>query len=339
MKKVDLEAHFVTREYVTFMEKNKGFPRYAEDPQTRRRRLFYTADVAEPIGDPLLEKLLDLGEERLKNMDQAGIDAQVLSLTSPGVEQFEPDVGTAMAKEANDALYEVIRKHPDRYVGFAALAPKNPAAAADELERAVKKLGFKGWKTHSNYGGEFLDDRKFWPILERAEKLNAAVYLHPAVPNIPQLSKYGIVLAGPPFGFGIETCITMVRLIYSGVLDRYPKLKIMLGHYGEGLPFLMHRIDFAYLKPWFDPEATPKLKRKPSDYLRENVYYTTSGNYFKGAFDCTYEAVGAEWILLATDYPYEDSGECMAFLKSLPLGEGEKNKIFSDNARRMGLAT
>ena len=336
MKKVDFETHFITREYVTFMEKHKGFPRYGEDPQTKRRRLFYTPDVGEPLGDPLLEKLLDLGEGRLKNMDQAGIDVQVLSLTSPGVEQFEPEVGTAMAKEANDTLDEVIRKHPDRFIGFAALAPRNPEAAADELERAVKKLGFKGWKTHSNYGGEFLDDRKFWPILERAEKLNAAVYLHPAVPNIPQLSKYGIVLAGPPFGFGIETCITMVRLIYSGVLDRYPKLMIMLGHYGEGLPFLMHRIDFAYLKPWFDPEATPKLKRKPSDYLRENVYYTTSGNYFKGAFDCTYEAVGADRILLATDYPYEDSGECMAFLKSLPIGEGEKNKILSDNARRMG---
>ncbi len=337
MKKVDLETHFVTREYVTFMEKHKGFPRYAQDPQTKRRRLFYTAEVAEPIGDPLLEKLSDLGEERLRKMDQAGIDVQVLSLTSPGVEQFEPDVGTAMAKEANDALYEAVRKRPDRYVGFAALAPKNPEAAADELERAVKKLGFKGWKTHSNYGGEFLDDRKFWPILERAEKLNAVVYLHPAVPNIPQLFKYGIVLAGPPFGFGIETSITMVRLIYSGVLDRYPKLKIMLGHYGEGLPFLMHRIDFAYLKPWFDPEATPKLKRKPSEYLRENVYYTTSGNYFKGAFDCTYQAVGAERILLATDYPYEDSGECIAFLESLPIGEGEKRKIFSDNARRMGM--
>ena len=146
----------------------------------------------------------------------------------------------------------------------------------------MTKLGFKGWKTHSNYGGEFIDDQKFWPILERAEKLDVSVYLHPAVPNIPQLTKYGIVSAGPPFGFGIEVCITMVRLIYSGVMDRFPKLKIMLGHYGEGMPFLIHRIDFAYLKPWFDPEATPKLQRKPSDYLRDNCYYTTSGNYFKG---------------------------------------------------------
>jgi predicted TIM-barrel fold metal-dependent hydrolase len=135
----------------------------------------------------------------------------------------------------------------------------------------------------------------------------------------------------------LETCITMVRLIYSGVLDRYPKLKILLGHYGEGMPFLMHRIDFAYLKPWFDPEATPKLERRPSDYLRDNVYYTTSGNYFKGAFDCTYEAVGPDRILLATDYPYEDSTECMRFLDSLSLSKKDQKKIYYENAQRIGI--
>lgn len=337
MKKIDWETHFITKEYMAFMNQHKGYPRYGEDPKTKRRRLFYTPDVGEPLGDPLIEKLLDLGEGRLKNMDKAGIDVQVLSLTSPGVEQFDPAVGTAMAKEANDFLYEAVRKHPARFFGLAALAPKNPGAAADELERAVTQLGFKGWKTHSNYGGEYLDEKKFWPILERAEKLDAIVYLHPAVPNIPQLTQYGIVLAGPPFGFGIETCITMVRLIYSGVMDRYPKLKIMLGHYGEGMPFLMHRIDFAYLKPWFDPEATPKLKRKPSDYLRENVYYTTSGNYFKGAWDCTYEAVGPDRILLSTDYPYEDSEECMRFLESLSLSEKDRNKLYHENAELLGI--
>lgn len=337
MKKIDLETHFITKEYMDYMGRHQGYPRYGEDPKTGQRRLFYTPDVGEPIGDPLIRKLLDLDEGRLESMDKAGIDMQVVSLTSPGVEHFDPAVGTSMAKEANDALHEAVRRHPDRLAGFAALAPKEPEKAADELERAVTRLGFKGWKTHSNYGGEFLDDRKFWPILERAEKLDAPVYLHPAVPNIPQLTRYGIVSAGPPFGFGIEVCITMVRLIYSGVLDRYPRLKILLGHYGEGMPFLMHRIDFAYLKPWFDPEATPKLERRPSDYLRENVYYTTSGNYFKGAFDCTYEAVGPGRILLATDYPYEDSVECMNFLEGLSLSKEDREKIFSENARGMGI--
>ncbi|RJR47446.1 MAG: amidohydrolase [Desulfobacteraceae bacterium] len=339
MKKIDLETHFITKEYMDYMNRHKGYPRYGKDASTGRRRLFYTDGVGEPLGDSLIEKLLDLGKGRLENMDKAGIDVQVLSLTSPGVEQFDAATGTALARAANDELHEAVQKHPDRFVGFAALAPKDPEAAADELERAVSKLGFKGWKTHSNYGGEFLDDRKFWPILERAENLGVAVYLHPAVPNIPQLSTYGIVLAGPPFGFGIETCITMVRLIYSGVFDRFPRLKIMLGHYGEGMPFLIHRIDFAYLKPWFDPEATPKLQRKPSDYLRENVFYTTSGNYFKGAFDCTVEAVGVDRVLLSTDYPYEDSVECMEFLNSLSLSREDREKIFSENAKRVGIVS
>lgn len=337
MKKIDLETHFITKEYMDYMGRHKGYPRYGEDPKTGRRRLFYTPDVGEPLGDPLIQKLLDLGQGRLENMDKAGIDVQVISLTSPGVEQFDPAVGTSMAREANDILHEAVKKNPKRYVGFAALAPKDPKSAADELERCVTKLGFKGWKTHSNYGGEFIDDQKFWPILERAEKLDVSVYLHPAVPNIPQLTKYGIVSAGPPFGFGIEVCITMVRLIYSGVMDRFPKLKIMLGHYGEGMPFLIHRIDFAYLKPWFDPDATPKLQRKPSDYLRDNCYYTTSGNYFKGAYDCTYQAVGPDRILLSTDYPYEDPEECMRFLEGLPMSGEDREKLYCGNANRLGI--
>lgn len=178
MKKIDLETHFITKEYMKFMNRHKGYPRYGEDPQTKKRRLFYAPEVGEPLGDPLIEKLL----------------------------------------------------------------------------------------------------------------------------------------------------------------DRYPKLKILLGHYGEGLPFLTHRINFAYDKPWFDPEATPKLKRKPSDYLRDNVYYTTSGNYFKGAWQCTYEAVGPEHMLLATDYPYDDPEECMAFLGSLSLSDEIKKKLYHENARELGIA-
>jgi predicted TIM-barrel fold metal-dependent hydrolase len=338
MKKIDFETHFVTNEYVKAMKENKGYPRYGEDPKTKNRRLYYTPDVGEPLRDALLNKVLDLGEGRIRDMDKAGVDVQVLSLTAPGVEQFEPAMGTALAKETNDTLYGAIQKHPGRYIGFAALAPKDPVAASEELERAVKKLGFKGWKTHSNYGGQYLDDEEFWPILETAERLNVPIYLHPAVPAIPALRKYGFALAGAPFGFGIETAICMMRLIYSGALDKYPRLKIFLGHLGEGMPFLMQRIDFAYVRPWFDPEARPKLDRKPSDYFKENVFVTTSGNYLRAAFMCTYEAMGIDRILLSTDYPYEDSEECLRFLEGLPISEKDKNKIYFENAHRIGFA-
>ena len=339
MKKIDFEAHFVTKDYVNAMEENKGYPRYMIDEKTKNRRLWYTPDVGEPLGDALLNKLLDLGEGRLENMDKAGVDVQVLSLTSPGVERFDPVLGSDLAGLSNDALAETINKYPGRFMGFAALAPKDPEGAAQELERAVKELGLKGWKTHSNYGDGYLDDEQYWPILEKTADLGVPIYLHPAVPAIPPLRKYGFALAGAPFGFGIETSICMMRLIYSGVFDKFPGLTFMLGHLGEGLPFLLQRIDFAYVRPWFDPDARPDLKRKPSDYLKSNVLVTTSGNYLQPAFMCTYEAMGLNRILLATDYPYEDSDECMQFIENLPISEGDRDRIYGLNAVELGLAT
>jgi predicted TIM-barrel fold metal-dependent hydrolase len=337
MIKIDFEAHFVTRDYVRMMEENKDYPRYVVNPETGRRRLWYTPDVGEPLGDPLLEKLTDLGEMRLKAMDAAGIDVQVLSLTSPGVEQFDRDKGPAMARQANDELHEIMKADPDRFMGFAALSPNHPEEAARELERAVKELGFFGWKTHSNYGGTYLDDREYWPILEKAAELKAPIYLHPAIPAIPALRKYGFAMGGAPFGFGIETSICMMRLVFSGVFDEYPDLRIMLGHLGEGIPFLMQRIDFAYVRPWFDADARPDLKKKPSEYLKENMFVTTSGNYLQAAFECTREALGLDRILLATDYPYEDSTECMDFIDSLSLTPGDMEKVCCRNAAQLGL--
>lgn len=337
VKRIDFEAHFVTTEYVRALEEHTGYPRYVVDPSTGRRHLEYTAGVEEPIGDGLLGKLLDTGEKRLKDMDAAGIDVQVLSLTSPGVEQFDPALGTPLARHSNDRLAAVIHRYPGRFLGLAALAPNDPHAAAKELERAVKELGFIGWKTHSNYGGAYLDDRNYWPILERAEQLGVPIYLHPTVPIMQEFAGYGFALAGAPFGFGLDTSLCLMRLIYGGVFDRYPRLQVILGHLGEGLPFLLQRIDFAYVRPWFDPDARPDLQKKPSDYFRENVFVTTSGNYLGAAFACTVDAVGIDRILLATDYPYEDSQECVRFLEGLPLAEQDRSRVYSQNAGHFGI--
>jgi predicted TIM-barrel fold metal-dependent hydrolase len=271
-------------------------------------------------------------------MDDNGIDVQVLSLTIPGVELMRPSTGATMAMKVNDALSEVIKRYPNRFAGFAALAPQNPQDAANELERAVNELHLRGWKTHSNYGENYLDDKKYWPILERAEKLGVPIYLHPSFPSIPQLkTSYGWALSGAPFGFGIETAICMMRLVLSGVFDRFPGLKVILGHLGEGLPFLLGRMDYPYVIPWFDPKERPKLERKPSDYFRKNVFVTTSGNYYKPAFVCTYEAIGAGRILLGTDYPYEDSKHCMEFLEGLSLSQEDREKIYYRNANQLGI--
>ena len=339
MKKIDFEVHFATEEWIDALKKNQTYPRIEEDQAKKTRRLYFTETAGEPFSDVLLGRLLDTGSNRLQDMDDAGIDIQVLSLTAPGIEQFDLKTGSALAKHANDTLAEVIRRHPDRFAGFAALPAKDPDAAVLELERSVRELGLIGWKTHSNYGDAYLDDKRFWPILAKAEELDVPVYLHPTAPMISQLQTYGFALAGAPFGFGIETAMVMMRLILNGVFDAFPKLKIILGHLGEGLPFILQRIDFPYVRPHFknDPGARPELGKKPSEYVLNNMFVTTSGNYLPPAFMCTKEALGIDRILLATDYPYEDANECMTFLESLPLSTAEKETVYHKNAALFGV--
>jgi predicted TIM-barrel fold metal-dependent hydrolase len=336
MKRLDFDAHFYNQEYVDTLYQQKGYPRFGIDEVTKGRRLWYNAAVGQPFADALLNVLLDLGEGRLAKMDKCGIDVQILSLSAPGAEQLDPAVGSVVAKNANNFLAAVIKKYPDRFMGYAALAPKDPQQAADELERCVKELGFVGWNTHSNFGDSYLDDKKYLPILQRAAKLGVPVYIHPTVPAIAELRGYGFALAGAPFGFGLEGALCMMRLIYSGVFDICPNLTVILGHLGEGLPFIYKRIDWAWERP-FDPAARPKLARKPSEYLKDNVFVTTSGNHFTPAFMCTREVLGVENMLLGTDYPYEDLGECVGFLEGLPIPQAEKELIYSGNARRLGL--
>ena len=337
-KKIDFEAHFYTRAYLKALSENKGYPRFLEDQKNKRRRLYYAKEVGQPFADPLLEALLDHGEGRIKRMDASGIDVQILSLSAPGLEQLDPKVGTPLAKEANNALSEIIRNHPERFKGYAALAPRQPKRAADELERCVKDFGFIGWNTHAHYGNSYLDEKQYRPILERAEKLNVPIYIHPTVSIVPQLKAYGFPLAGTPFGFGFEVLVCLMRLMYGGVFDEFPRLRVIIGHLGEGLPFFFERVDWAYLRP-FDPNLRPKISKKPSEYLRSNVFLTTSGNYYGPAFRCTVEAFGIDRILLGTDYPYEETDDCMRFIERMNLSEEDRDKIYFLNAKRMGIVS
>lgn len=337
---VDFETHFVTQGWVDAMYANTGYPRLADDSARRKRRLWYCSEAFEPYGDKLLDRLLDLGESRIQEMDAAGVDLAVVSLTAPGTDHFEPRIGTRLARRANDELAAAVAKHPGRLMGFAALAPKDPDAAVLELERAVKELGLKGWKTHSNLGDAYLDDRRFWPILAKTEELGIPIYLHPSGPIIAELRTYGLALAGAAFGFGFETAMAMMRLVLSGAFDAFPKLRVILGHYGEGLPFLMQRVDHPFVRPHIkasDPDAVPALQRVPSRYLHDNMLVTTSGNYLPAAFRCTREVLGMDKILLGTDYPYEEMGECLAFLDGLGLSVTEKEQLLHGNAAAAGL--
>jgi predicted TIM-barrel fold metal-dependent hydrolase len=332
MRRIDLECHFFTKEFVEVLYANKGYPRY--EGEGNARRLWHAFTAYEPHGNILFNKLLDLGEGRLKEMDAMGVDVQVLSLSSPGCELFETSRGTALAKRCNDELSGVVGKYPDRFMGFASLAPQSPGEAADELERAVKDLGLVGWKTHSNYGSKYLDAQEYWPLLGKAEKLDVPIYLHPSAPSIPQLEGYGFALAGAPFGFGFDTALCMMRMILGGVFDKYPKLKIILGHLGEALPFLLKRIDFTFVRPHM-ADARPKIAKKPSEYLKNNMFVTTSGNYYQPAFMCTYQAIGVERIMLATDYPFEDMADALQFLEGLAISQKDKESIYYSNCKKL----
>jgi hypothetical protein len=339
VRKIDFETHFATQSWVDALYANPGYPQFQHDPQTKNRRLFYRPEGGEPYGDELLEKLLELGEPRLEAMDAVGIDIAVISLTSPGVEQFDLPLSIKLAREANEALAEAVARHPDRYRGYAALPVHDVDESVSELERAIRELGLIGWKTHSNFGDSYLDEKQYWPILAKAEELDAPIYLHPAVPKIAELRTYGVALSGPPFGFCVETALAMVRLVLSGAFDAFPKLKVVVGHYGEFLPFLMHRIDWAYVTPHVvaDVGATPPLNRKPSDYLHDNMWVSTSGNYLPAAFKCTREALGMDRILLGTDHPYDSMAACMGFLDSLGLTEEEQALLYHANAAPLGV--
>ncbi len=338
MKKIDFEAHFYSREFFELLNANEGYPRYTRDERTDGPRIHYAPGASVTQGEALIENLLDLGEGRIRKMDEAGIDVQVISLSEPSVELFDPETGTALARSTNDALAAAIEDHPDRFMGFAAIAPQDPDEAVDELERAVTQLGLKGWLTHSNFGDTYLDHKKYWPILEQAENLDVPVYIHPSFPAIVQLHDYGFALAGAPFGFQFETAMCLMRMILGGVFDRFPRLQVILGHLGEALPFFIERLDFPFVRPWFDPADRPDLQRRPSEVLRENMFVTTSGRYYEPAFRCTVEALGIDRVLLGTDHPYETMAEGVEFIEGLTLSDEDKEKVYRGNARGLGMA-
>ena len=336
-KRIDFEAHFLVPSYVKFLYEYKGYPRMEDDGSPETRRLVYSAGSYEPFGPRLFDRLMDLGEGRIKLMDQFGIDVQVLSISAPGYDPVVPEVGVPAAIKTNDELAAAISAYPDRMKGFASLCVADPEAAVKELERCVKELGFIGWKTHSNFGdGGYIDEKKYWPILAKAEELNVPIYLHPCNPNIPQLQTYGFALAGAPFGFGVECAMASMRLILSGALDAFPKLRIMLGHFGEGLPFIIKRVNFAYVRKHFDAKARPDIKKLPGDYIKDNFWVTTSGNTLDAAFVCTRDTMGLDRILLGCDYPYEDLEDITEFMEKLPISQEDKDRVYGINAQEAG---
>jgi 5-carboxyvanillate decarboxylase len=281
-----------------------------------------------------LPELLDLDAQRLADMDRHGVQMHLLALTAPGVQMFDADAATSLAKVANDRLAEVVRRHPTRYAALASFAPQDPRRAVHEMERAIRTLKFNGFMVNSHTNNEYLDQPRYWPILEAAEALDAPLYIHPRAPSDGMAGPFrDYRLEGAAWGYGIETGTHAVRLMLSGVLDRFPKLRVVIGHMGEALPFWMWRLDFMAAP---GARAAGRSNRlKPSEYFQRNFAITTSGVEDPLALRYCIDKIGADHIMWAIDYPYQPTGPAVAFIESAPISEEQREQIAYKNAERI----
>lgn len=321
MRTITLEEHFAT-------------PAFFDGPAR------FVRDRAEQMGGrylSVMDRLCDLDALRVSEMDAAGIDMQMLSLSAPGVEQMEPDDAVTMAALTNDYLAEAINRHPTRFTGFVALPTSAPQQAVAELERRMKQPGFKGIVINGHNRGRYLDNKFYWPILEAAEALNAPIYLHPTPPpqQVIDVSYGGFapmvtdMLSGGAWGWHIETAVHMIRVICGGVFDQFPKLQFVIGHMGEGLPFFFQRLDIL-------PQHVTKLKHPIQWYLRNNVHYTFSGMNFQSTFlNLFLELGGVDRMMFSADYPYQSMPQARAFLDQIPVSQEDRERIAHGNAEKL----
>lgn len=282
--------------------------------------------------DYVAERIGDLTDLRLREMDAQGIDVQVLSLTSPGIQGMTDAAdAVAVAREANDLLAEVVRGHPTRFAGFAALACQDPAAAVAELERSVNDLGLRGALINGHTQGSYLDEPQHWGLWEAAEALGVPIYLHPADPPAPVACCEGYPLDRAAWGWAFETGTHGLRVVLAGVFDRFPGATLLLGHMGEGLPFALARLDDRY--DFY--VADPPIAERPSTYVRRNIAVTTSGVNDAVPLRCAIDALGVDRVLFAVDYPYQRNDEAVAFIDAVELADEDRELICHGNAERL----
>lgn len=319
MRIITLEEHITTPLFVKSMAHLEG------------------GHASNPFMQKMQAKLLDVKRSRLADMDAAGIDMQVLSLAGAGLDRLEPEVATYLARATNDTLAAIVKAHPKRYAAFATLNLQEPAKAVTELRRCVRRLGFKGAMIHGTCNGLFLDDARFAPVLEAAQTLDVPIYLHPAPPPTAVQRAYfsglapdvSFLLSTAGWGWHVETGMHCLRMIVAGVFDHFPRLKVIIGHMGEDLPYSIARAD-AVLS-----HGSQKLRGSIADYFHEHFYITTSGYFTLPPLLCALQVVGADRILFSVDYPFSPNETGRQFLDSLPLNPDDMAKITHRNAERL----
>ncbi|MBA6436930.1 amidohydrolase family protein [Streptomyces sp. GMR22] len=323
MKLYGLEEHFVTADVLEAWKRR--------DPQLAEPMMKWA------VASDITPALLDLGGGRIAAMEDAGIDTAVLSLTTPGLQNLDAAEAVPLQAPTNDAIAAAVRRHPGRFQGFAALATSAPSAAAEELRRAVTELGLNGTLVNANSGGQALDAPGFWDVYEAAEDLRAPIYLHPSVPFPAVTAAYyrgfgepvDSMLATGAFGWHYDAGLTMLRMIVGGVFDRFPKLQVILGHWGEVVLFYLDRVATM--------DKLTDLRRPIAEYFRSNIFITPGGISSHKYLRWSLETVGVERIMYASDYPFnrESTGSARRFLETAPIGEADRERIAFRNWEKL----
>lgn len=314
IRKIALEEHFST----------PGFQAYSKS---------FTQHIAPEVLADIGARLADFDEVRIAEMDRAGIDYTILSQTGPSV-QGESDTETAIsrARESNDFLAAQIARHPTRFGGFATLAMQSPAAAVEELKRAVSELGFKGALVNGHTFGVYYDDPAYDPFWDALQTLGVPLYLHPTDAWVmPRVFDGHPELSGATWGWSVETGTHALRLLFGGVFDRFPEVKLILGHMGEGLPFMRWRFDSRFAVY----SHGVKLRRQPSEYFGQNILITTSGVCSAPALIGAIGEMGAQAVMFSVDYPYESTAIAAEFIEQAPLDDATRALVCHGNAARL----
>ena len=320
---IDFHNHFYPEAYIEELKRGKGYASVTRDDQGRLL-IHYTGDYNIVVGPHI-----DL-QERLDAMDRHGIDMQVLTLTTPGVEREKPERGIRLARLANDGFGEIVEEHPDRFTALATLPLQAPEAAAVELDRAVEECGLRGAMLMSNVEGQPLDSGRFMPVYERAVKLDVPLYIHPTSPiNHAAMEDYRLV---PILGFGVDTTLAVLRLVFSGVLKRLPRLKLAASHLGGVYPYLRGRIDTGFHAY---PECKVDITEPPSRYMKR--VWMDSIIYDEEVFMSAYAFSGPEKIMLGSDFPHQigDLENAVDRIMRLAICDEEKEKILGGNAAKL----
>lgn len=313
--KIALEEHFMHPEFVEYFGKTAN-------------------NISPALFGKAREALLDFGERRLAAMDVIGVEKSILSLAGPGVQaEKRTDTAVKLARKVNDFLAEEIAKQPSRYGGFAHLAMQDPVGAADELERCVRDLGMQGAMINGQTGGTYLDDDRYAPFWERVSALEVPVYIHPNNPP-EQVHMYHDhpELFGPVWSWTVETATHALRLLFSGTFDRYPGAKLVLGHLGETLPYLLWRLDSRWE---ISNRGEMRLEQKPSDYFKKNIWMTTSGMCADAPLRCALDMAGADRVMFSVDYPFEAPEEAGEWIEAAPISDQERAKVCHLNAKAL----